>query len=306
MAEPYCRQPAAVMMKCFISGGLVWELQKQKQLSEPQGLQGELSLKRLYKYILVAKTSIISSMAYTANFFAGALFFALIIFVFMHLWQAISVNKGSTEGYTVNRLVWYYITAETVVLSKSDVYRQLNEEIRGGGIAYKMNKPFNFIFYQLSEGIGQISVRLLMNLPVGLLIGFLYVGRLDGFRWVSLPAVALSVMLGILLNFFMDSLIAMTAFWTEDNSAFFWIAQKLSFMLGLFLPLEFLPGVIRQAAVFMPFSYIAYAPARLLTSFSAETFLQVVPAQAFYTLLFAMLSAFAYMRGVKKLNVNGG
>jgi len=77
-------------------------------------------------------------------------------------------------------------------------------------------------------------------------------------------------------------------------------------MLGLFLPLEFLPGTIRQAAVYMPFSYIAYAPARLLTSFSADTFIQVVPVQAFYTLLFAMLSSFAYMMGVKKLNVNGG
>ncbi len=263
-------------------------------------------MKHFYKYLIVTKTSISSNMVYTANFFAGAFFFALIIFIFMQLWQAISANSGSTEGYTVNRLVWYYIAAEMVVLSKSEVFRSLNEEIRGGGIAYKLNKPFNFILYQLSEGVGQISVKLLMNLPMGLVLGLLYVGRLEGFRWESLPAVMLSVMLGILLNFFMDSSIGMTAFWTEDNSAFFWIAQKLSFMLGLFLPLEFLPGAVRQIAVFLPFSYIAYAPARLLTSYSIDAFVQIVPMQAFFTALFAMLSVIAYMRGVKKLNVNGG
>lgn len=263
-------------------------------------------LRCISKYLLVIKTSISSNMAYAANFFAGGFFFALIIYIFMQLWHAVSSNNGSTEGYTVNRLVWYYIAAEMVVMSKSEVFRRLNEEIRSGGIAYKLNKPFSFILYQLSEGIGQIAVRLLLNLPVGLLIGFLYAGRLDSFRWASLPAVALSVILGILLSFFMDSSIALTAFWTEDNSAFFWIAQKLSFMLGLFLPLEFLPEVIRQAAVYMPFSYIAYAPARLLTSFSADTFLRIVPVQTFYTMFFAMLSAFAYMKGVKKLNVNGG
>jgi ABC-2 type transport system permease protein len=245
-------------------------------------------------------------MMYAANFLAGTFFFALIIFIFLQLWKAISLGSGSLEGYSVNRMVWYYVVAEMVVLSKSDVFRSMNEEIRGGGIVYKLNKPYSFVAYQFSDGMGQTAVKLLANLPVGILVGFLYVGRLEGFAWQSLPAVILSVLLGILLNFFMDAFIGMTAFWTEDNSAFYWIAQKLSFVLGLLLPLEFLPGVIRQIAVFLPFSYIAYAPARLLTSFSRETLIDILPVQMFYTALFAALTAWMYMRGVKKLNVNGG
>ncbi|MEN6313179.1 MAG: hypothetical protein ABFD25_02905 [Clostridiaceae bacterium] len=261
---------------------------------------------RTNKYILIAKTSIGSSMVYSVNFFAGSFFLALIIFIFLQLWEAISVNNGSMEGYTVNRLVWYYIAAELVILSKSNVFQSLNEEIKGGGIAYKINKPYNFVLYQLSEGMGQISVRLLMNLPVGLLMGLILAGKLEGFSWLSLPAVVLSVALGILLNFFMDALIGMTAFWTEDNAAFFWIAQKLAFMLGLFLPLEFLPGAISKVALVLPFSYIAYAPARLLTAYSTDTFLRIVPVQAFYVALFAALTGFVYRKGVRKLNVNGG
>lgn len=263
-------------------------------------------MNRFYKYPLVARTSISNSMVYTANFIAGTFFFALIIFIFLQLWEAISVHNGSMEGYTVNKLVWYYIIAEMVILSKSEVFQTMNEEIRGGGIAYKLNKPYNFVLYQLSEGMGQIAVRLMMNLPVGLLLGFIYVGGLDGFKLISLPIVILSVVMGILLNFFMDALIGMTSFWTEDNMAFFWIAQKLSFVLGLFLPLEFLPRAIREIALYLPFSYIAYAPARLLTSFSPETVVNIIPVQVFYTVLFAALSALVYSRGVKKLNVNGG
>lgn len=263
-------------------------------------------MKKLHKYILVSSTSISSNMIYAANFFAGTFFFALIIFIFLQLWQAISLSGGSTEGYTVNKLVWYYIAAELVILSRSEVFQGMNEEIRGGGIAYKLNKPYSFVLYQLSDGIGRISVRLAMNVPVGLLTGFLYVGPPEGFRWASFPAVILSVILGILLNFFMDASIGLTAFWTEDNSAFFWIAQKLSFMLGLFLPLEFLPEAIRKIALYLPFSYIAYAPARLLTSFSGAEFLSIVPVQLFYAALFAALTSFIYSKGVKKLNVNGG
>lgn len=263
-------------------------------------------MRKLNKYILIARTSIGTSMVYSVNFFAGSFFFALVIFIFLQLWEAISVNSGSMEGYTVNRLVWYYVAAELVILSKSDVFRSLNDEIRGGGIAYKLNKPYNFVLYQLSDGMGQTAVRLMMNLPVGLLMGFLFAGRLEGFRWLTLPAIILSVVLGILLNFFMDALIGMTAFWTEDNTAFFWIAQKLSFMLGLFLPLEFLPETIRKIALVLPFSYIAYAPARLLTAYSVDNFLSIVPVQAFYVALFAALTGLVYMKGVKKLNVNGG
>lgn len=261
---------------------------------------------RLNKYVLIARTSIGSGMVYSVNFFAGSVFFALVIFIFLQLWEAVSAGNGFLEGYTVNRLVWYYVAAELVILSRSEVFQSLNDEIRGGGIAYKLNKPFNFVLYQLSDGIGQISVRFLMNLPVGLLMGFAFAGRLEGFSWLSLPAIFLSALLGILLNFFMEAFIGMTAFWTEDNSAFFWIAQKLAFMLGLFLPLEFLPGTIRDIALVLPFSYIAYAPARLLTSFSMETLLNVLPVQAFYTALFAALTGLLYTRGVKKLNVNGG
>lgn len=263
-------------------------------------------MKKLGKYLLVVKTGISSNLIYTVDFFAGVLFFALVIFMFMQLWEAIYFGNGSMEGYTVNRLVWYYIAAEMVILSKSDVFHSMNEEIKSGNIAYKLNKPYSFVLYQLSEGMGQISVRLIMNLPVGLLLGYLYVGKLEGFDPVALPVVIISTILGILLNFFMDAFIGMTSFWTEDNSAFYWIVQKLSFMLGLFLPLEFLPAVIREIALYLPFSYIAYAPARLLTSFSMKEVLSIVPVQIFYTTLFAALSVLIYSRGVKKLNVNGG
>lgn len=267
---------------------------------------GESGVKKLRKYLMVIKTNISNNMVYAADVFSGALFFALIVFVFMELWQAISANSGDMEGYTVNRLVWYYVAAETVVFSKCGVFQSMNREIRGGEIAYKLNKPYHYVLYQLAEGMGQISIRLLINLTVGIILGFLYVGGLEGFDLRALPAVLLSVILGILLNFFMDAVIGMSSFWTEDNSAFYWIAQKLSFMMGLFLPLEFLPGVIREIALFLPFSYIAYAPARLLTSFSMNEFWNIVPVQMFYTALFAVLSALVYSRGVKKLNVNGG
>jgi ABC-2 type transport system permease protein len=258
------------------------------------------------KYLLVVETSLSSAFSYSINFFAGSFFFALIIFIFLQLWETLAAQNPAMEGYTVNRLVWYYIVAELVILSKSDVFQNLNNEIRGGNIAYQLNKPYDYVMYQFSDGLGQIAVRFAMNLPVGMGMGFILAGGLEGFRWQIFPAVILSVVLGILLNYFMEALIGMTAFWTEDNSAFFWIAQKLAFMLGLFLPLEFLPRDIRNIVVYLPFSYIAYGPARLLTGFSMAMFWRIVPVQLLYVVIFTALTYWAYRKGVKKLNVNGG
>lgn len=258
------------------------------------------------KYTLVVKTSISSGMVYSLNFLMGSVFFALIIFIFLQLWETVSAKSGAIEGYSVNRLIWYYVVAELVMLTRSDVFQNLNEDIRGGGIAYRLNKPYDYVLYQFSDGMGQVCIRLVVNLPVALITGLLFVGFLEGFRWSYLPGVILSAILGIMLNFFIEAAIGMTAFWTEDNSAFFWIFQKLAFMLGLFLPLEFLPGIIRDVAVYLPFSYIAYAPARLLTAYSYDAFLRIVPVQALYLALFAGLTYFACRKGVGKLNVNGG
>jgi ABC-2 type transport system permease protein len=265
-----------------------------------------MRMRKFHKYFLVTQTSLSNAFSYSVNFFAGSFFLALIVFIFMQLWETLAAQNPVMEGYTVNRLVWYYITAELVILSKSEVFQNLNNEIRGGNIAYQFNKPYDYVLYQFSDGLGQIGARLAMNLPVGVGMGLLLAGGLEGFRWTTFPAVILAVILGILLNFFMEALIGMAAFWTEDNTAFFWIAQKLAFMLGLFLPLEFLPRVIQKIALYLPFSYIAYGPARLLTGFSEELFWRVVPAQMIYVSIFTALTYWAYRKGVKNLNVNGG
>ena len=63
---------------------------------------------------------------------------------------------------------------------------------------------------------------------------------------------ALSIALGITMQFFMQMALGLTAFRLEDNTALYLIFQKLVFMLGVFLPVEFLPGWAQAIAPFTP------------------------------------------------------
>jgi ABC-2 type transport system permease protein len=56
----------------------------------------------------------------------------------------------------------------------------------------------------------------------------------------------------------------------------------------------------------LPISYITYGPAKLVVDFSTEAALRIIPVQAAWLTLFAIISMVVYRKGVKILNVNGG
>lgn len=65
---------------------------------------------------------------------------------------------------------------------------------------------------------------------------------------------------------------------------------------------EFIRPVIKCTPIFV----ITYGPAKLLIDFSIQNFIQIFIAQIIYLVVSFLIVIFAYEKGVKKLNVNGG
>lgn len=261
---------------------------------------------KIRKYGYVMKTSLQSNMAYTSNFLFRIFFYAFIIFIFVQLWGTIFSSRNTLSGYTLDQIIWYCIIAEMVVLSGGNVFNDLNTDIKGGSIAYLLNKPYHYILYQFSNSMGLTAVILVINSFAGIIMGLLYVGPLKQFELRHLPVVALSIVLAVFLNFFTVASLGLTTFWLEENSAIFWIYQKILIILGVFLPVEFLPSWLQKITLLLPFSYITYGPAKLVVDFSYSKAAWILSAQAGYLLLFIVISFAIYRKGVKMLNVNGG
>lgn len=263
-------------------------------------------MKHLKKYIVIAKTSLQNAVAYRASFAMDSVFYILIISIFLMLWSIIYSTRGNLEGYSLVQIIWYCIITEMVYQSRCNIFTNLNNDIKGGNIAYLLNKPYNYIAYQFSNNLGQISLKLVINSATGIIMGLLYVGPLIGFSYFSIPFIFSSILLGIILNFLLESCVGLTAFWFEDNRAFFWIFQKITFMLGMLVPLEFLPKTLQVISYVLPFSYITYGPAKLTVHFTLNNYLFILVMQTLYILILLGLALFIYGKGVKKLNVNGG
>jgi len=225
----------------------------------------------------------------------------------MGLWRAI-YQEGSVHGYTYTQIVWYLTMTELVGYfgGGSGIYRVMNDDVKSGAIAYLIGRPVHYVIYQLSNAAGQAVFNFTTFSVLAAILGFAFVGPLPGFSFINAPAIALSVALGFLLQFFFMMLIGLSAFFIEDNFAMYLIFSKFTFMLGTFLPVEFLPPWLSSIAKSLPFSYISWAPAKLFVDFSPALFMELVPRQAMWTTLIAVLTFLCYRAGVRNLQINGG
>jgi len=265
-------------------------------------------LKKVNKYYHIFKISLANHLVYVLNFLSKNIFFVFIIFIFLMLWKSIYGQKGELiGGFTLNQMIWYLIITETITLSRSNVFNEVSEDVKKGNIAYLLNKPYNYIFYNFSNSLGEIMIKLISNLGIGVIIGILYVGPLKQFNILHIPLIMISILLGVFINFFVYIILALSSFWIEENTAFMWIYSKLVFTLGgMLIPLEMFPYGLKQIAKYLPFAYVTYAPAKLVVDFSLMNYLYTILFQIIYLSTFIAISIFVYRKGVRVLNVNGG
>lgn len=265
-----------------------------------------VSMKALRKYAVIARVSLSNAIAYRLTTLSAFAFYALFIYVFTMLWRAI-YQGGSVNGYSYTQMVWYLIMTEFVgFVCSTNIFRTMNDDIKSGSIAYLLGRPTHYVFYQFANSIGQMTLNFISFGTLAVLLGLLFVGPLPGFCIASLPPVLLSIALGVVTNYFFMMLIGLSSFVMEDNFALFLIYQKLNFMLGMFLPVEFLPEWLQPIAKSLPFSYMFWAPAKLFVGYTPALFWQLVPRQAAWSAACLALTLLVYRVSVRRLQVNGG
>ncbi len=260
------------------------------------------------KYLEVAVVTARSSLAYPVDLLARAGFMAVVIFVFVQLWTVTFGLSGhaSVAGFDLPRMVWYLVLTETIIMSCPRTFSRIDQEVKGGDLAYTLNRPYNYALFQFATYLGGALLALPINFAVGATIALALAGppSIPAPAW---PAVLVVMILAMSLNFVVELTIGLLAFWFEDTFAFFWIYQKTVFTLGgLFLPLDLFPSALRQVAANLPFTSIAYRPARLAADFDLPSFLSTVAMQVFWLIVLGAVATIIYRRGVRRIDLNGG
>lgn len=271
-------------------------------------MQRTLSTRTLFsRYGALFRMPLSENLAEMGNVVSAVLVMAMFMWVFGMLWQAVFAAQGTEQiaGLTLNHTLWYLLMAELVVLSKPLLAEEISDSIKTGNIAYDLIRPLNFGLFHLSRYAGHVVFRAGVNLLVGGAVVWLLAGPPPA--WHGLLAVVPALVLSWGLEFCFEALIGLAAFWTEDISAFRWIHQKVTFILGgLFLPLDFYPGWLASVARVLPFASIIYAPGRLFVDPSADRLLSILVLQLGWLVVLGLAFRLLSGRALHRLTINGG
>jgi ABC-2 type transport system permease protein len=229
------------------------------------------------------------------------------MWIFAHLWRATYAATGAAaiEGLSLVDTLWYLMLAEAIVLSRPRTSDVVAEAVRDGSIAYLLNKPYNFLLYHMSVGLGDTLLRTAGNLVAGGAVVWLLAGPPP-----PAPGWAMAMVAGALawlLNYSITALIGLAAFVTEDVAAFEWIYSKFILVFGgVLIPLDFFPEWLQRVAMVMPFAYTVYAPARLFIEPDPGAFGNLLLWQVGWLVVLGACLNVAYRKGVAWLSINGG
>ena len=264
--------------------------------------------KRLSKYTAVFQGALLSNLAYVWDIVFRSLFLIVVIFVFVQLWQLTYKVTGANEvaGFTLPQIIWYLVITETIVLSKPRLAGMIDSEVKSGDLAYRLNKPYNYVIYHYFSNLGETSIRFLVNLIIGAGVALVTVGPIP-LRVAMIPAFLLVAVLGLSLDFALTAAIGLLAFWVEDTAGFDLIYKRMTMILGgMLIPLEVFPDWLRGVAESLPLHHIVYQPARLFVHYDPGSLGYLVGQQVAWLAAAWALLALIYSLGVKRVNVNGG
>jgi ABC-2 type transport system permease protein len=231
-------------------------------------------------------------------------FYVIVVAVLAGLWRAAAnANGGSIAGYSAVAFTWYIATSEvcTVALNISMI-RDIGDDIASGRIAVELLRPASVVGIRIVSELGRALPRLVTLSAAGTVLVLFTAGAPP--RFAALLLAVPSIALALACNIAAQHAFAAAAFWLRDAGSTWFLYQKLVFILGgMLIPLEVLPGWLRDVTYVLPFRAMAYAPARLASGhFEPGLLLEQC---AWLAVLLAAATA-VFSAGERRLQVVGG
>ena len=251
---------------------------------------------------------------YRANWLFYILGDVLGCFVSYFIWSAVfmSSGEGSMNGFTMPQMVVYiFLMFLTSKLIDSGGTFNVGEEIRDGSIAMRMIKPISynstFLFQELGNKIFETGV-LILPMVVGVeIVRFVLTGAVQ-FNIFGLLLYLLSCVFAYLVNFFFNICFGFIAFIIK----YLWGANMMKncivgFLSGVTIPLAFLPDVLEQIFLFLPFASLNYTPVMIyMGMYNGISLLYYLGLQLFWVLFFWLLSKILWRASIKHLSIQVG
>ena len=192
--------------------------------------------------------------------------------IMLALWNAVAAG-GPIAGLDQVELARYFACTLLVrQLTSVWLVWELNYEIRSGRLSNLLLKPMHPLAQHGIDMVCAVPFRLLVLLPM---LGALLLWRPE--LWLT-PDLSRAVLFGValvvawLLNFLIQALFGVLAFWMDKSDALFgmWFALY-SLLSGYVAPLATFPDAVRPLLMALPFRGMLGLPVEILSGLLTPT-----------------------------------
>ncbi len=261
------------------------------------------------KYLFIIKSEVMSTLQYIGNVFGNITGFIIILIILFNLWNYLYSDPNELiNGYSMNQMIWYVVITELIwsIVGGRKLVNKISDDVKSGGVAYKITKPYSYIGYFMSEQIGSTIIKGFVYIVIGLVIGIICTGTFPSLGILEMLIFLVIFILSFIISILTLIAIGLVSFFIEDSKPLYWLYSKLILVLGTVFPIEFFPKFLQKILCFSPIYVINYGPAKMFVSFNYIESLKIFIAQLIYIIVFYGICKLLYEKGVKKINVNGG
>lgn len=189
----------------------------------------------------------------------------------------------------------------------SSKIHELSGEIINGNIINLLVKPMSIMKSLLSKEIADKLVNISFAIvEISILIFLLKPHIIFQTDVLSLLMFVVTLMIGIMMSFFLSLSVSLVAFWTAEVWAPRFIFIMLVFAVaGHNFPLDILPSGMYNALLFTPFPYFIFLPAKIYLHGFSPDLLGPIAISLVWTVIVYSFSKLLWNKGMREFSFFG-
>lgn len=264
------------------------------------------------KYLMLANATFQEYLIYRLNFLLWRLRNIFQLLVIYFLWASVFVDSGRVFfGYSQTQIFTYIIFASFIrsYVTSGSSLNGVGANIVTGELTNYLVKPIGYIRYVFSKDLVDKVINMFFSvLELTIFIKLLNIHLIIQGDMRYLLAAGVSLVLALLLYFFLSTTIAMTAFWLVDDwwSPLFLFMIVLESLSGGMFPIDVLPAYLAKIISYTPFPYILYYPAKIyLGQLDFSSTLRAMLISGVWIIIAFVFQRLIWRNGIKKYEASG-
>lgn len=218
------------------------------------------------KYIQITKNTWDEALIYRTSFIFYRMRELLKLFSLYFLWHFVTSQNNNFFGYNQSEIITYLLISTFVGdFIYSTRTTAIASEINEGVLTNFLLRPLSYLKYYFARDLADKALNVIFALgEYAIFFSLLHPPFIFQANPISLMIFVASVLLGVILYYFISVLISLIGFWSNEGwGPRFIFYQTIGFISGSLFPLDVLPKSVFTLLELLPFPYLIFFQSKI-------------------------------------------